>query len=177
MARNGRLTLWLMIMLVAVAGSANAFDGNRKGFWLGFGAGFGSISISDQGPDNSLSGFQTSLDIGAGITDQLLILYSGHTSFYSADGLNLVWGTPTVILRYYFTPTVNSFYIFGGPAVAAGIGWDQYDAGAGFGGLGGTVGTGYQFGRHYQVQLGVLLTHSEQTSYNAFHATMNVAWF
>lgn len=167
----------LLLLLVTITGSANAFDGNRKGFWLGFGAGYGSISISDEGPDNTFAGVHTSLDIGAGLTDQLLILYSGHSSFYDENASSLVWGTPTIILRYYFSPSVNTLYLFGGPAAAFGIGWDQSGGGAGFGGLGGTVGAGYQFGRHFQLQVGAILTNSEQTSYSAFHATVNVAWF
>jgi len=177
MKTNGRVTPWLLILLLTVAGSASAFDGKRTGFCLGFGAGLGTITYSDDGASDhkTLNGFQTTLDIGAGITDRLLILYSGHTAIYRAKGLPFVWGTPTVIVRYYFKPTDPSPYIFGGPAAAVGVGWDDYGiGGGGLGGFGFAAGVGYQIDRHFQLELGAVITSGSNTSFRSFHATVNV---
>lgn len=176
MVRNGRFTLWLLILLLTVASSASAFDGKRTGFCLGFGAGPGTIIYFDDGESDhkTLSGFQTTLDIGAGISDQLLILYSGHTMFCMTGNSNLVWGTPTVIVRYYFKPTDRSFYVFGGPAAAAGVAWGSYETGFGFGGFGVAAGGGYQFGRQFQVELGAVLTNAPSNTTRTIHATVNL---
>ena len=180
MKTNGRVTPWLLILLLTVAGSASAFDGKRTGFCLGFGAGLGTITYSDDGASDhkTLNGFQTTLDIGAGITDRLLILYSGHTTFNTTPDSpygEVIWNELTVIVRYYFKPAVRSFYIFGGPAAAVGVGWDDYGiGGGGLGGFGFAAGVGYQIDRHFQLELGAVITSGSNTSFRSFHATVNV---
>ena len=176
MAKNDRFTIWLLILQLTVVGSAGAFDGKRTGFCLGFGAGPGAITYFDDGESDrkTLNGIQTTLDIGAGISDQLLILYSGHTMFCMTGDVNLVWGTPSVIVRFYFKPTSRSFYVFGGPAMAAGVAWDSYETGFGFGGHGVAVGGGYQFGQQFQVELGTVLTSATNNTTRTIHATVNL---
>jgi hypothetical protein len=177
MQKNVGFTLWLLILLLTVAGSANAFDGKRTGFVLGFGAGLGTITFSDSDNTNTLSGFQTTLNIGAGITDQILILYSGHTAFYKRKESNFVTGTPTVIARYYFTPTVRSFYVFGGTGFQVVLAWDDYETGGGFVGFGIAAGGGYQFSQHFGVELGAFRTSESGTPFTSIHAAVNVIGF
>jgi len=174
MAKNGRLILGLAILLLAFACPAHAFDGKRTGFCLGFGAGVGVITSHEEGvpAHRSRTGLHTTLDIGAGISDQLLILFSGHLT--ENKGLTpyeeVVWCEPTLIFRYYFKPTVGSFYVFGGPAAAIGTGLLMSEEVFGVAGLGVTAGGGYQFSRKFQVQIGAVLTQGNQASFTSIHA-------
>ena len=175
MATTGRIMFWSLILSLTIAGSASAFDGRRTGFCLGFGAG---VSRAGSGESNdALTGVQSTLDMGGGFSDQLLILYSGHSTFYRHRNTNVVWLIPTVVARYYFKPAVQSFYVFGGPAVTAGVAWDNSEAGAGYGGFGVTAGGGYQGSRHFQAELGGVRTSRYSSSFISAHATVSLVLF
>jgi hypothetical protein len=182
MTTNVRYTPWLLILLLTVAGTANAFDGKRTGFCLGFGAGLATIKSDEVGVPvhQTRTGFQTTLDVGAGITDQLLILFSGHFTVNSTTDPpydKLIWGEPTLIVRYYFKPTAPSFYISGGPAVALGTGLLISEEMFGAGALGVTAGAGYQYSRKLQLQIGAVRTQGNATIFTSLHATANLALF
>ncbi len=180
MIPKGRFALGMLFLLTIVS-SATAFDGKRTGFYLGFGAGWGAItSPHDIGADQqNLNGIETTLDIGVGISDQLLVLYSGHSTIHPTNDLILMWNAPSVIVRYYANPTSRSFYVFGGPTVEILAVLTGEYGGVGFEGVGVSVGGGYQFGRHFQMEVGANLTDGGTTgdSFTALHATVNLALY
>ena len=139
---------------------AHAFDGQRKGFILGGGAGLGYATVDQRLRGRAETvGLQTVFIIGAGVSDQVTISFTG-LQFWGSDfpevGLSseveLVF-MPSVGVRYFLSPDAPSF--FG----ALGFGFAFYDApSGGFGIWGGGgfaphLGLGYEFARHYSAEL------------------------
>lgn len=116
----------------------SGFDGKRKGFVLGIGAGGGFTSYTateyrwywlDYYPyfydeyiqsKESGAGLATDFKIGFGATDQLLILYSNKVIWFSFQdpdwdsSQTTITGITSVGLSYFFKPTAPSFFISGG---------------------------------------------------------------
>jgi len=163
-----RRTVFLAACLALGVGlftPAQAFDGNRKGFILGFGLGLGSSSVdqtvsagfeSASGSD-SFTGLQTAFRIGGAPSEQVAIYYFNDVSWFSMENalgsdVTVASGVGGAGVTYYLAPTSPSFY-FG-----AGIGLGTWmlpfesdsDIWSGFG-LGGLAG--YEFARHWSVEV------------------------
>jgi hypothetical protein len=120
----------LLILVLATASIANAWDGERKGFLLGigFGAGFDSYSkiqfdpISAVKDDNSHLAFAASPRIGYAINNQLAIYYSRHPFVFSVKtaenkDLALTSCIEAISMQYYFSDKAPSIYVGGGAGV------------------------------------------------------------
>ena len=183
MKSNARLTLSLLFLLLTAASLANASDNKRSGFWFGLGVGLESITSYEIGiPDHHRRfGFQGSLDLGVGVSDQVLLLLSGHLTTNSKPDPpydKVVWLEPAVIVRYYFKPSVPSFYLFAGPAAGIGTGLTRYEEVIGAGGIGVTAGGGYQFERHLQIQVGILrATELGDATFTSIHTSLNLVFY
>jgi hypothetical protein len=88
----------LTAVLLLAPVTADAFDGNRKGFLLGFGAGVGvasytqnlKINLPDIPPDRTSSrqtpfAISTNFKLGWGLTDQLLVYYLAEVAWFQHD--------------------------------------------------------------------------------------------
>lgn len=82
-ARIRLLSLLVLAASLLLCADAHAFDGQRKGFVLGFGAGPGHLDFGQE--KESTWGVQTDLKIGAGLNDQTLLHYTGKQIWHS-DG-------------------------------------------------------------------------------------------
>ena len=115
-------TVSLAAILVA-ATPAFAFDDQRQGFILGFGAGFHTIRenfyINGYNTGSQTKGgLATSFKIGAGVTDQVSLYYVRNASWFSApyfDGFSTRDATYTVGISgigttYFLAPTAPSGY-------------------------------------------------------------------
>ncbi len=72
-----------LLAFLFTATPALAFDEQREGFILGFGAGFHILKEDDPGTgtwSRSAGGLATSLKIGAGITNQVAVYYVRNAS-------------------------------------------------------------------------------------------------
>lgn len=99
--RNILLTVSVTCIMLLMAASASAFDGQRKGFILGFGLGPGvdmhkqNASVSIMGMnlldqdfvDESKFAFMTDFKLGYAPSNQLIIYYDNKVSWFKAD-----WG-------------------------------------------------------------------------------------
>jgi opacity protein-like surface antigen len=151
-----------LVIIVCIAlltpAYALAFDGNHRGFLLGLGLGFGSakqtVSSGGASVSNTESGVATSLKIGGGINDQVLLYYSNRVVFYSTNGAtdhSFYQGMSAAACTYYLEPVGPSFFFSG----ELGIGVirdrdsddDASDTGFGFG-----LGAGYEFSPHFSVE-------------------------
>jgi len=88
----------LAAVLLLVPVTADAFDGNRKGFLLGFGAGAGvasysqnlKITLPDIPPDRTSSqktsfAIATNFKLGWGLTDKFLVYYLAEVAWFQHD--------------------------------------------------------------------------------------------
>lgn len=152
--------------LAACALPAHAFDGQRKGFILGVGAGLGvssftqTLDVSGLGSETSdretKVGVAADFRIGWGVDDQLLLYYDNRANWFSVENVfdesvTLVDGLSTFGASYYFQPAAPSAFVTGG------IGWatwttpfEEESSGAlGFGLYG---GGGYEFNKLLSVE-------------------------
>lgn len=146
---------------------ANAFDGQRRGFVLGGGAGLAYATVDNGYPYGSRGetvGAQTAFIIGGGVSDQVTISYTG-LQFWGNLGLDEVGFAllPSAEVRYFLSPVAPS--AFG----ALGLGVAVYDDDSGDWGLGGGfaphLGFGYEFAPHYSAELEVVYTFSAETEH------------
>jgi hypothetical protein len=87
----------LAAVLLLAPATADAFDGNRKGFLLGFGVGGGALSLTrdlkladlpDRTFDRKTSfAISTNLKVGWGITDRLLVYYLAEVAWFQHDDM------------------------------------------------------------------------------------------
>ena len=152
-------------LILGIAASASAFDGQRKGFILGGGLGFGLPSFTqtveamgekETSDRENKAALQTNFMIGLGATEQVLIYYSNRVSWFGienvfGDNVTIMDGLGGVSVAYYFQPTAPSPFILGTVGLSI---WDapfeegsEAWYGGGFG-----IGGGYEFSRHYFVE-------------------------
>ncbi len=175
------LILIVLITLFLIV-SANAFDGKRKGFILGFGIGPGFTSFTQKlaGYDyyygwmeiesdrETKVGIMTDFKIGYAPTDFYEIYYTSKVSWF---GMESVGGDVTITnglgalgTTYYFKPVAPS------PFIAGGIGFSTWsapfesntDTWIGFGLF---AGAGYEFTRHLNAELDLIWGKPGKTEY------------
>lgn len=153
-------------LTLCVATGASAFDGNRKGFILGGGLGLGLTSFtqtveflgtSTTSDRENKFAVMTDFKIGYGATEQVLVYYTNKVSWFSlenvyGDNVIIVNGVGGVGMTYFFQPVTPSPYIMGGLGLST---WNApFEEGSeGWYGFGLAVGAGYEFSRHYSVEV------------------------
>jgi hypothetical protein len=184
---------------VVTAGTGYAFDGQRRGFVLGFGVGPAIASYTQTAslegfPDltsdrESKGGLGTDFRIGGGVNEQFVLYYVNRVTWFSLD--NALDETVTIAssvgllgASYYLQPGSHTAYLVGLLGLST---WDapfesDVDAQVGLG-LG--MGLGYEFSPHWSVEGNLNFGRPSDTiqgvefSTNAFsfHATINVLAF
>jgi hypothetical protein len=135
------IAVFSWVLLASDFQSAAAFDGNRKGFVLGYGMGVGVLA------SENLWGLHTNLKIGGGVTDRLLIYYSGHSSIFSG-GVIL---EPTAAVSYYPFSGFQALFVTGG--LGATVVGSVMGTSAGSHIL---AGAGLEISRHWNVELSII---------------------
>jgi hypothetical protein len=151
--------------LASASTSSFAFDGHRKGFVLGFGAGPAmtsftqTVSLGAQsvtGDRENKMGLATDFRIGAGVTEQFSLYYVNRVSWFSLD--NALGKTVTIAnsvgllgATYYFQPVCPSPYIHGLLGLAS---WDTpFESGSeAWTGMGLGGGIGYELAPHWSLE-------------------------
>ncbi|MCK5115398.1 MAG: hypothetical protein KAR44_02285 [Candidatus Aegiribacteria sp.] len=163
---KARLVIIITLMLLT-AGSARAWDGERKGFLLGLGLGIGYDSYSgvqydEIGPeeeDNSSVAFAASPRIGYACNNRLSFFYSRHPFIFSVkneenDDVTITTCIESLEVQYYLEERAPSLYL----GLGAGIGYFFHDGTSNYSrealkgiGILGTVG--YEPIRHLSAEI------------------------
>lgn len=172
---RGVVMLLVLTAVIVTATSVRAFNGQRKGFMLGFGIGPGYTNFSQEadGPESESEGkaaIVTDFKIGGGFNEQFLLYYENRVSWFKMKVVDEFWYDPftdelrytetdvtiahgigLVGMSYYFKTEVPSFYVLGSIGVST---WSapfesDSDTWVGFGISG---GAGYEFAKHWSVE-------------------------
>lgn len=156
------VTIFIILEIVIPTESVYAFNGKRKGFILGGGAGAAYATVYNDNqwrPRTEAIGAQTAFIIGAGVSDKVTISYTGLQFWGNAE---LFWKQndskrvgfallPSAEVRYFASKEAPS--VFG----ALGFGLALYDDDTDEWGLGAGfsphLGFGYEFARHYSAEI------------------------
>jgi hypothetical protein len=144
--------------------SAHAFDGSRRGFVLGGGLGAGGTFFrqeistpyeSIESDTEAHGSLVTDFLIGLGATEQLVITYQSHVTWFSmtnalSETVTITNGVGGISLSYYFEPEAPSPVLIGGMGFST---WDTpfEDSGDTWIGFGMWGGFGYEFSPHWMV--------------------------
>lgn len=154
--------LLVLVLSLLVSSPVWGFDGQRKGFILGGGLGLGATSYKEKQVSfvgstetdwRNKFGFMTDFKIGYAPTNQLEIFYSDKGSWFDYDGAIGLTGLGALGVSYYLKPEAPTFYLGCGTGVSTFItsplksGTDT-DLGFGF-----YAGGGYEFVKHFAIQL------------------------
>lgn len=140
--RSIRWYLALVAALILVAGPVRAQGltvvnrHERSGFFIGFGFGYGALSI--EGADGTEGGMSGMLRIGAALSQRLLIGAETNGWYRSESGTGVTFGTFTGAVHFYPSAT-NGFFLSGGLGLAT-FSVEGLDAEYG---LGAVLGVGY----------------------------------
>lgn len=143
--------------------SLQAFNGNRKGFILGLGAGVQTVDL-ETGKNPSYGGLATAFKVGGGITDQFLLFYSNDVAWFDNGYDNYYTGVTGLGFQYYFQKE-NSLYLSGSLGFAS---LSDADRTFQYLGTGGTLGLGYEFKKHVSVEGKLMMSsveHEDDSSY------------
>ncbi len=176
-------TLFITLILSL---SANAFDGNRKGFVIGCGLGLGPVAKTD-GVNNP--GFALNFLFGYAWDEQNMIVYLEDVIAYtekSYDGKNLLvlQGFQGIGYFHYFGPQGKSFFINGGLGIQGWTAIDLDDESSSFWssnnesdeiGLGFLIGGGYEFAGHVQFYSSFSFGKSSDDYYNYNHRQLQIS--
>jgi len=113
--------------LVAQEGPVNKHE--RKGFWIGFGLGYGWLHI--EGADGSEGGFSGNFSLGGTISQHVLLGFQSNGWYKSESGIGIGFGTSTAAIHYYPSKT-GGLFLTGG----LGLGYfsvESFDTEVGFG--------------------------------------------
>jgi len=108
----------------------------RSGFFIGFGFGYGALSI--EGADGTEGGVSGMLRIGSALSQKLLIGVESNGWYKSVDETTITFGTLTGAVHFYPSAT-NGFFLTGG----VGLGTFSVEGFDSEYGLGVVIGVGY----------------------------------
>ncbi len=157
--------LLVLVLSLFVVSSAFGFDGVRKGFVLGGGLGLGMTSYTIKVNDPFFGSFETDrvndfafmtdFKIGYAPTNQVEVVYSDKSSWFSESSTTFLHGIGTATLNYYLKPEGPTPYISGGLGLATLSAPFESNTSTSTG-FGFYVGGGYEFAKHFAVALDLM---------------------
>ena len=175
------VTVATCLLALAVSSAAAQHPQTRKGFWIGFGFGWGSYGISCDGcsglgREGSYTGY---LKMGGTVGPKLLL--GGETVVWtkSEGGAEITAGDVT-FNAYFYPQPAGGFFLNGG------VGFSRVEVSGG-GSSAGETGPGFTVGAGYDLRVGRNLSivpnaqwvygHTESGfSHNFFHFTLGVTF-
>ena len=176
-----RFLFFSVIVLVLCAASVSAFDGNRKGFVLGGGLGFApyvhssaSVSVFDGfsvSGDVDKSGVAIKLYLGYAWDEYNMLVYEGNYAGVDEDNNSYIQGIDCAAWYHYFGEKGKTFYTILGLGLysADSDNSDRTDPGIGY-----MVGLGYEFARHWQVDMQLTGGKSEDDYFDYGHTNLTL---
>ncbi|UCD85975.1 MAG: hypothetical protein JSU92_07220 [Deltaproteobacteria bacterium] len=163
MFRKKVLGVLICCIVLSIATEVSAWDGQRRGFILGFGLGPGLTSLTiESGGETSdrenRSGLQTDFKIGGAPSNQLQIYYTNKVSWYKEDevlygeDVTFTCGLSAVGVSYYLLPESPSAFFSGCIGISS---WDapfEEDLDINWTGFGFFVGAGFEFSRYWNAE-------------------------
>jgi len=170
MCRNALIWAGVCLTLCLVACPAQAFDGQRKGFILGGGAGLGLTSFNQEiglgyrgyhesyESDRENKGtVMTDFKIGYAWDNSWAIYYTSKVSWFGientyGDDVTIANGLGAAAVAYWFKPQAPSGFVTGGLGYSTwSLPFEDNSSDAWLGG-GLFMGGGYEFSRHWSVE-------------------------
>lgn len=163
LSKEGQLKkiILVLVLSILVSSVASGFDGNRKGFILGGGLGMGMTSYKVKSVGPGISGetnwinefaIMTDFKIGYAPNEQWEIYYSDKSSWFDNGGKIALHGLGTATVNYYLTPLPQTFYLSSGLGLAIISTPFENNTDTDIG-LGVFAGAGYEFAKHFAVQI------------------------
>ncbi len=162
----------ILFFLAAIlhTGQGQAFDGERQGFFLGLGAGVGSV---DEFSADNL-GFVTSIKIGGGPSNHVLVYYSNRVVYLSNYGSTSYQGMSALGASYFLRPSDHSIFISGElglVALGSRTGLNGSNSKIGF-----ILGIGYQLPLHLMLEANYMQA-SLESGADLKSYTLTLSWF
>lgn len=145
------LALATVLLLLGTSIASAQKPQTRKGFWIGFGFGYGSYGISCSGcPSNNESSYTGYIRLGGTLNPHLLL--GGETVGWSKSegGATITAGNVSFNAYYYPKPA-------GGLFLNGGVGFSRVEASGG-GSSSGDTGPGLSLGAGYDIRVGTNLS-------------------
>ncbi len=144
-SRSSAIVLVLLALGASVASAQH--PQTRKGFWIGFGLGYGSYGISCStcsglGRESSFTGH---VRLGGTVSPHLLLGAESIAWTKSDQGVTITAGNVSLAADYYPQPA-------GGLFLSAGVGFSRVEASGG-GSSSGNTGPGFTLGGGYDVRV------------------------
>jgi len=145
-SRSGAIVLALLALGASVASAQHPQI--RRGFWIGFGVGYGSYglscsSCSGLGRESSFTGH---VRLGGTVGPKLLLGAESIAWTKSEGGSTITAGNVSLAADYYPQPASGLF-------LSAGVGFSRVEASGG-GSSSGSTGPGFTLGAGYDVRVG-----------------------
>jgi hypothetical protein len=140
-----------LVVFMVLSYQLVAFDGLRKGFLLGGGAGPGYLF--NKGTDRFC--LATSFKIGYAPSNSFEIYYLNSVSWFGAGTSTFVNGITGLGLTKYFRSEGRGFFVLGGVGLAALVEIAGNEHATGFGLIG---GIGYDIAKHWSIQGDIIYT-------------------
>jgi hypothetical protein len=136
-----RITSAIAILVLIAVTPLRAQE--RKGLFVGFGLGWGSLDVTCDGCEvDREAGFSGTFRIGGAVSDKLLVGVESEGWFKSIDGTAISFGTLTA--SAYFYPATKGLYLRGGLGLAVLSANDGYSSDS-------ESAFGYSFGAGYDI--------------------------
>jgi outer membrane protein with beta-barrel domain len=145
------LALATVLLLLGTSALSAQKPQTRKGFWIGFGFGYGSYGISCDGcPSDNESSYTGYLKMGGTLNPHLLL--GGETVGWSKSegGATITAGNVSFNAYYYPKPA-------GGLFLNGGVGFSRVELSGG-GNSDGDTGAGFSLGAGYDIRVGTNLS-------------------
>jgi len=167
MTRTLLLAMALFMMMIPL--TASAFDGERKGFMLNIGAGFGQ-TYSAFGANNS-TGFVTDFKIGGGPSNKVQIYYTNRVLWYGSEFTSTTFakGISAAGVSYFLKQQSPSLFFSGalGLGVINSSSGRSSDPGFGF-----TLGLGFELARNFIWEI----TFMNASNYIGSNLMFSISW-
>jgi len=151
-------------ILLSITTTVYPWDGERKGFILGGGLGFGITSYKDtlwEGDERQTKGtLMTDFKIGYAKNNQVAFYFTNKTSWFSRDFETTGISSNERILSaltgggitYFVNPSARSLFVSGGFGV---LSWSA-DMTTSHNGAGFFVGGGYEFAKYFNAEFNLI---------------------
>lgn len=174
---NLKMARWgVAIAAVIVLSSNAAADDKRQGIVIGGGVGPGVASLSFPDADRqNYIGVATDITLGYGLSSQLLVYAMSRIVWFDLDGQLTFSETAGLGVSYFLSDSAPSLFVAAGVGAAVFVqpGSDT-DNQIGIGGL---VGIGYEFKRHWLVEVDVAYNKPDDFSSTTIMTKLNFYYY
>jgi opacity protein-like surface antigen len=173
------LTAIMVCFIIGMTSQAQAFDGNRKGFILGLGLGYGqstfAVSAYDITVSTSYSGFCSDFRIGYAPSEQVMLYWNSKVAWITEFDDLITYGLGGLGGAYYLKPEGPSFYFTGLIGFSSLTNISEASSSETGSGMG--IGAGYEFSNHYSVEANYVFGSIEGLDVSGIRFTFNALAF